>query len=67
MSNKYYVTSNKYLAQSLAYLGFRYYKYNNTDTMYYSFNNTIELMKVIKALAELKQKYRNPSTCQQAY
>lgn len=61
MNNKiYYQTDKKYLAESLSFIGFRYYKFNNdktTNVMTYAFDNTKELRAAIEEIMSLRKKY----------
>lgn len=57
---KYYALNSKELANSLAYIGFTYMKFD--DCKYgkiYSFENTRELHDAIKELNKLKNKFEN--------
>lgn len=57
---KYYALNSKELANSLAYIGFQYMKFD--DYKYgkvYSFENTQELHDAIKELNKLKHRFEN--------
>ena len=51
---KYRAVKKKYLADALAFLGFRYYKYSNEDGISYSFEDTEKLKYAIDALMQIK-------------
>lgn len=57
---KYYALNSKELANSLAYIGFTYMKFD--DYKYgkvYSFENTEKLHEAIRELNKLKSKFEN--------
>jgi len=56
--NKDYTTNNKYLADAMNFLGFRYYILNNNDgSKTYSFVNSIEFNLAMGELMITKKKY----------
>ena len=57
---KYYALNSESLSKALAYIGFKYYKFD--DMKYgkiYSFENTEDLHEAIKDLNKLKDKFNN--------
>ncbi|ENK1242990.1 hypothetical protein AB2063_001118 [Clostridium botulinum] len=56
-NNKYFEVKNKYLAEGLAFLGFKYFKFNNKETnkIIYSFEDTEIIQDAIKHLLKLKK------------
>jgi len=59
-NSKYYEISNPYLSYALSFLGFRFYKFNNSKTtnqMTYGFEDTKEFREVLSLLTQLKYKY----------
>ena len=54
-SQKYYIVNNKYLAEGLAFLGFRYYKMGEGKETKYSFEDTEKLKDSIKKLLKIKK------------
>ncbi|WP_051931598.1 hypothetical protein [Clostridium sp. KNHs214] len=56
-SQQYYEINKKYLAESLAYLGFEYYKFNDNDRFRYSFKNTEQFQKALNDMVKLRKKY----------
>ncbi len=57
MNKEYIEIKNKYLAEALAFLNFRYYKFSNKETgkIIYSFKNTEELNKMKDKLIKMKK------------
>lgn len=57
MNKGYMEIRNKYLAQGLAFFGFRYYKFTNSNTgkTSYSFKNTDKLENMINKMLEMKK------------
>lgn len=53
---KYYIVKNKYLADGLSFLGFRYYKFNDETGIVYSFEDTETFRKNLTAMLDLKKK-----------
>lgn len=53
---KYFEVRNKYLAEGLAFLGFKYFKFNNKETgkTIYSFKDTEIIKDTIEHLLKLK-------------
>lgn len=54
-NDKYYNVDKKYLAESLSFLNFRFYKFNYGDETIYSFENTEKFKKALKGLLDLKR------------
>lgn len=54
---KYFEVRNKYLAEGLAFLGFKYYKFNDKETgkTIYSFEDTKTIQDTIEHLLNLKK------------
>jgi hypothetical protein len=52
---KYRSVKKKYLADALAFLGFKYYKFSNKEGISYSFEDTDKLKYAIDALMQIKQ------------
>ena len=59
IEKKYRSIRKKYLADALAFLGFRYYKYTNEDGISYSFEDTENLKYAIDSLMSLKSNCEN--------
>lgn len=60
MEEKYYNVNKKYFADALAFLGFKYYKFDKADgTKAYSFEDTKEFQTAMRELSNLKKKYNN--------
>lgn len=53
---KYYIVRNKYLAEGLAFLGYRYQKFGYGKETEYSFPNSNNIKDAINYLLELKKK-----------
>jgi len=49
--------NKKYLADALSWLGFRYYKYNTSSGVIYSFERTDEFLEAMRQLIEFKKIY----------
>ena len=57
MEKKYEIIKNSYLANGLAFCGFKYQKYQNDEgKTVYSFINNEELREAIKTILEIKHK-----------
>ncbi|WP_029453168.1 hypothetical protein [Clostridium algidicarnis] len=58
---KYYVIKNKYLAEGLAFLGFRYFKYNQNGKETYSFIKNEDFLNAMQSIIKLKNEigYKN--------
>lgn len=56
-TNKYYEINKPYLANSLCYLGFKFFKFNDEDRTRFSFKNTEEFQEALNELLELRKKY----------
>lgn len=55
--NKYEIIKNSYLANGLAFCGFKYQKHQNDEgKTVFSFVNSDELQDAIKAILEIKHK-----------
>ena len=54
--DKYFEVKNKYLAEGLAFLGFRYMKFSKGNKVVYSFEDTTEIKSVMNELIEMKNK-----------
>lgn len=52
---KYYTIKNKYLAEGLSFLGFRYYKFNDEAGIVYSFEDTEIFRDNLAAILDLKK------------
>ena len=55
---KYFEIRKKYLAEALAFLGFKYYKFNTPEYTLYSFVDTEEFREALNDLLRLKNTYR---------
>lgn len=55
---KFFVTDNQYLAMSLSFLGFRFFKNGIGKDTTYSFENTNSFQNAMKDICNLKNKYR---------
>jgi len=55
---KYFEIRKKYLAEALAFLGFKYYKFNTPEYTLYSFVDTEDFRKALNDLLRLKNIYR---------
>lgn len=55
---KYFEIKKKYLAEALAFLGFRYYKFCTPECTMYSFVDTEEFRSALNELLKLKSIYR---------
>lgn len=55
----YIEIKKKYLAESLSFLGFRYFKFNMPEYTLYSFYDTKDLREALQDMLRLKDKYRN--------
>ncbi len=54
----YYQVKQVYLANSLSFLGFRYYKFNTYENeQIYSFEDTTEFREALTTMCKLKTKY----------
>lgn len=53
---EYYIIRKKYLAEAIAYLGFRYYKECEGRDTIYKFNDTIEFRQALTELMQLKKR-----------
>ena len=51
-NDKYCNVEKKYLAESLSFLGFRYYKFTYGSSILYSFENTDKFKKALTGLLE---------------
>lgn len=59
MVKEYYETDRIYIANTLSFLGFRYYKFTNfKGKQVYSFKNTEELQLAVTKIFELKNEFR---------
>lgn len=59
MEKKFYETDSVYIANTLSFLGFRYYKFKNfKGKMAYSFVNTKELQLAVEKVFDLKNEFR---------
>jgi hypothetical protein len=57
---KYYMTENKYLSQSLSFLGFRYWIFENAETTNvktYGFIDSKDLQLCLGELMQIRKKY----------
>lgn len=55
----YFETENIYFANTLSFMGFRYYKFTNFQgKQAYSFKNTEELQQAVTKIFELKNNLR---------
>lgn len=62
MDKKYEIIKNSYLANGLAFCGFKYHKYQNDEgKTVYSFVNSMELQEAIRIILEVKHKNLNNS------
>ena len=50
MNKDYYAVRKKYLANALAYLGYRYYRFDNGKDIVYSFKDTKEFREALQGL-----------------
>lgn len=56
---KYYAINSKWLAYSLCFVGFKFYKFNDKEYgEVYSFENTIDLQNAIKDINKLRRIYK---------
>lgn len=55
MNKDYYAVRKKYLANALAYLGYRYYRLDNGKDIVYSFKDTKEFREALTGLMQLKK------------
>ncbi|BDR74300.1 hypothetical protein K144316041_p21390 (plasmid) [Clostridium tetani] len=56
MNKNYFEVKNKYLAEALAFMGFKYYKFNGEDgKIIYSFQDTEKIKYVMECLIQLKR------------
>lgn len=53
---EYYIIRKKYLAEAIAFLGFRYYREGEGRDAIYKFQDTTEFRQALSGLMELKQK-----------
>ncbi len=58
MENKYTQINKRYLAEALAFLGFRYYKFNDNGQIIYSFENTEKFSLALVKLLNLRDELR---------
>jgi hypothetical protein len=56
MNKQYYEIRKKYLAESMAFLGYKYIKEGYGKDTIYLFENTIEFNTALTGLMELKNK-----------
>lgn len=55
---KYFIVRKKYLADALSFLGFKYYKFTNSDgSIYYSFENSGRFNDAMTELLSLQNKF----------
>lgn len=55
-TKEYFKVKNKYLAEALAFMGFRYYKFTDQDgKIIYSFQDTEKIKYVMECLIQLKR------------
>ena len=58
--NKDYIVENKYLAEALAFMGFRYYKFiGNKGFTVYGFKDTDDFRNAMNGLFDLRKKLNN--------
>ncbi|MGJ0845962.1 hypothetical protein ACR77J_04660 [Tissierella praeacuta] len=55
MDKKYYIVRNKYLAEGMAFLGFRYMKFGFGKDAEYSFEDTKEFRDALAQILQLKK------------
>lgn len=55
---KYFETDSVYIANTLSFLGFRYYKFTNEGKQAYSFINSDELQLAVNKMFKLKNEFR---------
>ncbi|MBZ9635524.1 DUF5659 domain-containing protein [Clostridium sp. FP1] len=62
-NKKYYEVKKLYLANSLSYIGFRYFIFDKeNDEKIYSFEDTLEFRKAITGITLLRDKFnKNPN------
>jgi hypothetical protein len=59
MDNKYTNIDNEYFAKSLAFIGFRFFKFKDKEgNTIYTFENTEEFKGALAKLIKLKKEYR---------
>ncbi|SHJ65477.1 hypothetical protein SAMN02745248_00600 [Hathewaya proteolytica DSM 3090] len=56
-NEKFTVIEHKYLAEALAYLNFKYYKFTDEGKTYYSFKKNDEIIAAIATLRNLRKKF----------
>lgn len=57
--NKYSNINNEYFAKSLAFIGFKYFKFQDEDgKTIYTFENTETFKEALAKLVKLKNEYR---------
>ena len=58
MEKKYYTIRNRYLADSLAFLDFKYYKFNDNDGTVFSFEDTKIFREYLTTMLDLRKQIR---------
>lgn len=54
-SKDFFIVENKYLANGLAFLGFRYYKFTDVNNkLVYSFKRTDKFLEVVELMYKTK-------------
>lgn len=61
MINKYFKTTNKYLAETMCFMGFKYYKFNDEKGIIYSFKNTDKFNSVLLTVINMKKNLNSQS------
>jgi len=54
VSDKYFQTKSKTLAYALNYIGYRYYKFNENDVIFYSFLTDDDFYNKLNELNKIK-------------
>lgn len=54
MESKIYEIENKYLAEGISYLGFRYFKTGHGKETIYTFEDTVEFRTALEGIKNLK-------------
>lgn len=59
MEQKYFEVKNKYLAEALAFFGFKYLKFDDglTNKKIYSFQDSEEIRRLMSKLISMKKEY----------
>jgi hypothetical protein len=53
----FYAVKSKYLAMAMAFLGFSFQKYNDSELILYSFRRTKEFEKALSLQLDLKKQF----------